>query len=361
MSLIACTLNHSYPLLVGDILFTSKQRLPQPINIPTFLKPIDDLLPPSQKAFPYCLRQKIYIIADNLCIALAGVHGEMETMLLAIKNHFNYKEPTILELDDFLLSFDKKEFIESAYFILLAEKENKKTKIYTKKLGNWDYVENSILEGMYAIGTGSQDFINQLQKNASYSFSGSMSQQEKVIAINSLSLVELLAREKFTGATLTDYWGAGFEIIYYDGLRFKKVGDLIYLIWKGKIDESNEFKCSPVLLLEFTYRLNILLITCSDFLSFQRYPILPMDERKENLDLEKLSKMPVFQSSTICSCYVIELPDNSFFTPCVFSGNRNTGEAGFYSIVFEKDGTLGVKVDQNVHEYINKQILEKLK
>ena len=89
MTLIACTLNYGYPVLLGDILMTSDKKGDE-IHIPTFLKGVEEFLPNTHEGFPILLRQKIYIINDFLCVALGGDMHEMKLFLDDLMNYFKY-------------------------------------------------------------------------------------------------------------------------------------------------------------------------------------------------------------------------------------------------------------------------------
>jgi hypothetical protein len=99
MTLIASTFSEELPFLLGDILFSSQDNIIDfitPTQIHSYSIPGDNL-----KFKPSELSQKIYILNDNLAIALAGNKYEMKTLLCQLKSrisYFNYISKEIIDI-----------------------------------------------------------------------------------------------------------------------------------------------------------------------------------------------------------------------------------------------------------------------
>src|SRR5690242_15717381 len=71
MTMIACTINNGYPIVLGDILLSSPLK-PEAFTSPTLVENLMHHLPDDRAYYPAALSQKIYIIANNFCFAFAG-------------------------------------------------------------------------------------------------------------------------------------------------------------------------------------------------------------------------------------------------------------------------------------------------
>jgi len=72
MTMIACTINNGYPIILSDLLLSSRDK-PANFSSPTIVDNLMDYLPENRSHYPFRLKQKISIISDNLCFAFSGL------------------------------------------------------------------------------------------------------------------------------------------------------------------------------------------------------------------------------------------------------------------------------------------------
>ncbi len=216
MTLIACTLNHKVPFILGDLLISSDQ-IEGSVPLPTSNNDITPHLFAGNSLRPIGLNQKIYILKDNVCIALAGKVIEMERFLIEFKLRCSYFDP-VKENDirAFIEGYNFiEEFSESAFFILLIE-QGENNSFWVKQFWYpenevWDFTENEIFEGAYAAGSGKQSFLNQLNANVKYKTSAGRGDVLQAIALNIGLIARLLAAELVSLFTIQKNWGRGLR------------------------------------------------------------------------------------------------------------------------------------------------------
>jgi hypothetical protein len=59
-------------------------------------------------------------------------------------------------------------------------------------------------------------------------------------------LCKLLASERLTLTSVKKHWGAGFEMIYFDGEQFAKLDSMTYVINQGIFNEVDDIPEVPV-------------------------------------------------------------------------------------------------------------------
>jgi hypothetical protein len=106
MTLIACTSNFGFPILIGDLLMSSTSN-GNDITLPTYPEGFIELFPSDSIRKPIYLRQKSFIISDNLAIALAGREDKIASFLNSIRSWFWDKEITQDGLSEFCEIFQK--------------------------------------------------------------------------------------------------------------------------------------------------------------------------------------------------------------------------------------------------------------
>ncbi len=359
MTLIANTLNFAYPILVGDILMSSSHEKNN-VHLPTFLKGVDDLLPSEQKLFPFSLRQKIYIISDNLVVGLTGIEYQLKAFIEDIRLYFRVKESTAENIKQFFEEYDFSEFDKSSCIAIFSENTENGIIIDQRIIGSWTESKSATYEYVIAGGSGSQYFIQHAKKEYYVGGYGDKSNLHKAISLNYINLCNLLGIERLSLDTLREYWGAGFEMIFFNGERFIKMDDMTYVIWKGYIDlKSEEYSAAPFLVMNYNYYDDILLITASDGSLIERYLVPPIDKKKEDIDLELFPKKPTIDCTRICCSYVLEFSNGKINTPSFFAESKE--KPGIISIDFDNDGRLQIMVQQNVERFLIQNIKQLIK
>jgi hypothetical protein len=278
MTLIATTLNKGVPILLGDLLITSKTPL-KAITLPTnndpnnqsYLKAFKD------KIFtPIGLYQKLYIIKQNLCVALAGDVNEMKAFLKEMNLRFSYFEE--YEIDEnkiigFMKDIDvDKNFKNCAFVIMILQPRNDqetslKRIFYPKHL--WQHVKSNLFDTVSACGSGSADFIKYIKKKDidPYKTDTEIGTINSGIMPNIGLIAELLAVERITFKTLLQSWGGGFETILCNGATFMKYPDITFVIYASQKKSSDKYPTPfPQQVLHYRYHNSYLMIYSIDIL-----------------------------------------------------------------------------------------------
>ena len=231
MTLVALTMNTAYPVLMGDILMTSSEK-EYDIDIPTLLKEADQFFSSDQKLFPAGFKQKIYIVADKIAIGFAGDEFQITVFLDDLRNYFKYHDVNAENLNHFLAQTGYDDIQSVSMVGVLAEKRPEGVLLHPFNKGIVSHVTSPSFGYIMACGSGSDSLIKRAVTEMDY-YNSSPSDVgftlEEALARN-LSLVSLLlVNEHFTIDSLKEAWGAGFEIVYYNGEKFVKLDDITFI------------------------------------------------------------------------------------------------------------------------------------
>lgn len=386
MTLIAVTSNFGYPIMLGDILTTS-ETIENEVAIPTFLGGVNHRLPDEQKFLPYNLRRKIYVLSDQMAVGLAGYEYEMKLFLDELKNYFKYKSLSEGNIQEFLKEFGIETFPNCAAIILFADKLPEGVLISYHYFGIWNHLSSSVYGDVLACGSGSSLFLEQAAIEWTTPLGPIPDGLFRAISSNYTLLANILGQERLSLATIKKYWGAGFEMIYYDGERFQKMDDITIVLWRGTLNvKTGEYEVNPFLFLNYQYSSNgeILLINADSGSDRKAYGVLPIYMKKEDIDEETLPKEAHFDARKICCSYILEVGDRqeigfesfaqvvapSFYTETdpkaepsflppgednYFNSNGPNGEIynlGLVKIDIRPDGRLAMFVQEGVTEQV---------
>lgn len=365
MSLIASTFSQELPFLLGDLLFSSKEGRPDfitPTQMPVY--PMSEIY---SEYKPMELYQKIYILRDNLALALAGNAYEMKEFICNLKLRLSIYEVLNDEvIKQFLLDFDLNEnFSGSSMLMLLVLKQGSEMNYVNRySYGIWDRLENEHFGSVWASGSGAENFLFQFSTPVSFDADSPRGTVSHSITANLGLLAKWLAIEKSTGVTLRDHWGSGFEMIYFDGQKFVKFQEICFVIFEGRSDENGVTEVVyPSVVMYHFYENDTLFITslkleqgscsqienricyCSDKAETTLFVVTPLDlpagtaiTTKQNLS---------FEANTIAVGYSILNHNQGLFNPSYFLRD------GAVSVKFNH----GQSVEINVPFEINQQIL----
>jgi hypothetical protein len=359
VTLIANSTNYSFPLMIGDLLMSSEEKNSE-VQIPVFLKDVENRLPTNQKFFPFRLRQKIYVLTDNMCIGLAGLEFEMRLFLEDIKLYFKFHESSKKEIEKFYNEYDFSNFSGSSLLIMYAEKTKDGHLIHQITRGHWNYKESKMLEHLYTCGSGSKTFMEFSDYYGEFYESQNTPSLNRAISLNFAILCNILSVERITLETIKSYWGAGFETIYFDGNKFKKITDITFLICTGKVNLDDEsYEIAPFIALNFRYHNEILVITSTDFKKVEGYAVLPLTMKKEDVDINQIPNITNFNSHTFCTTFVLEFSNGTVYSPSVFTEN-NINHPGF-KIDFTSNGSSEIWINSEVEQKLVKDTIKIIK
>lgn len=360
MTLIAGTLNFSYPIVLGDLLATSPTKKAN-FKLPTFLSGVEQYLPDNIDFYPARLVQKTYIIKPNLVVAIAGSFVENKEFIKSIKSFYETINCTEENINEFISQYDQSKFINSAYLILFYEKKDAGILMCPITIGSfWQSTESELFEEIFAIGSGSADFIAESKRYSNLQGFGSINNSNRALSLNMILLSGLLALESFSLETIKKYWGAGFELITYDETNetFYKLDEFTYIIWRGKLDlQSKELQISPYLVLSYKYVNDILIISSSSGDKYEGFGILPIYLEKEDVNMDLLPKEFKVYDKNICNTFILELSDGTVSTPSVLLSKNDTS-LGAVFINFSNDKGLEIGISEEITNKITADLIE---
>jgi hypothetical protein len=295
--------------MVGDILTTSNTP-DQEQAIPTLLGSVNHRLPPDQKALPFRLRRKIYIINDQLAVGLAGSVYQMKEFLSDLKTRFKIFDVTGPRIQAFLDEFSPDVYPDIAVVLLHAAHTPQGIAIDYYYFGAWRVQSTSLFGDVLACGSGSPDFLKQAGQEWTIPALQLRSDLTRAISANYSLLGNILGQERLSLSTIRKRWGAGFEMIYFDGERFRNMDDITIVLWKGALDVmTGKFEIAPLTFLNYHYTNDkeLLIIDAADATGIHSYGALPIDMRPEDVDKTTLPTAYHFDARRICFTYVLEV------------------------------------------------------
>jgi hypothetical protein len=310
MTLIAATSNFGHPILIGDILTTSpSETVEREIEIPTHLSGVNHRLPPNQKLLPSNLRRKIYVVTDQLAVGLAGSEYDMKAYLDELRNYFKYKDVTEANVVEFWEEFRQEDFPECTAILLYATKTPEGTLITQRHFGAWRRFTSPLYGEVFACGSGSLPFLKHAGTEWKMPFSSGPGRSFQAIGLNYSLISTILGHEWLTLETIKNYWGASFEMIYYDGGRFRMMDDITIVLFKGTLDiKTGHYEVQPRLFFNYQYSKDgdILVINAGGFAAHKVYGVLPLYLRSEDVDESTLPQKAHFDAKKICLSYILE-------------------------------------------------------
>ena len=287
MTLIASTLNHKMPILLSDLLWSSKE-VPKEIRLPTNSFDLTPYLNTESEEKPVKLGQKMYFINNNVCIIFAGLSNEILVFLKVIKDTFkDYKQITIKDIHSFLKSYKNEiNFKESAFFI--THIKNLKTnsikvsqfyypsetnevdiETFNVKEGYWNIMKESNFETTSACGNGTEGFLKMIKQKVLFDTRYAKGDFMRAIQANTILISKLLTLERVNLYTIKQNWGGGFELAFYNGTKFEKIDKIAYVINHCQFDEVGNIGLPiPMLIMYYKYMNDILYITALEVFKY---------------------------------------------------------------------------------------------
>jgi len=263
MTMIACILNRIFPILLGDLLVSDEVRR-DIFMLPSISENIMDYLTEPSRFHPYRLNQKVYILKDNVCVALAGTVSYLKQFLKDLR-YFCSSRKTITaeDINVFLKRYNLGSAGEHLSFLIMTvEKEGQDFKVGQFKRGNWRELDSNIYGKVLANGSGAVDFLEGVNRSGTLITGYSENSIEYAVQSNIILISSLLAEERARLHTVKKHWGAGFEMVYFDGRKFTKFDDITYIVNHAKFDENGNIEVPiPAIILHYRYDGDILLIT----------------------------------------------------------------------------------------------------
>ncbi len=285
MTLIASTLNYKMPIMISDLLGTDKTD--SPIPLPASGDRYIPFLPENEPDRPVRLAQKMYI-TKKACVLFAGIGLEIIPFLTLFRKYFENKKITVDDIHAFLKAYHLgHNYIQSAFLILFFKDVSPRRKIvgqfywpgtehvidnakFDYLNGAWNILKEPLFEQTSACGTGAKDFLEIVRQPVTMNSHFIEGDFRRALQANTGLIVKLLAKERTDFKSLASHWGGGFELSYYNGKSFEKVGDIAYVIFHGQFDEHGDIGIPiPMLIMYYRYVGEILYITTIEVYKYQ--------------------------------------------------------------------------------------------
>ena len=363
MTLIACTIKSSIPLIIADVLVSDDVE--RGIQMPTNVIDVNAYLTSHRK--PTSLNQKAYIIKDNVCIALAGNLNEITRFLKEFKIRCSYYDNIgETEIKKFIEEYDcQNDFSRSACFILVTQEiegEGIKVGQFYYPPNEWGLEYEGIFDSAYACGSGKSDFLHWTK-----AISVNLNNQEdpilQTVSLNCCYVARLLATERISLQTIKKHWGGAFEMILFNGKSFVKIDEIAFVIFHAYFDNNgNISNLIPGLVLYYKYQNDILFVSAIEVSEFEQsvdngittfrskygkanlFPILPID-RNEPCSENELPKEFSFQTNRIGVGF-------TFITEKVISPASYFVEDKETSVIYKDNDSIQISLKTEMNEVI---------
>jgi hypothetical protein len=177
------------------------------------------------------------------------------------------------------------------------------------------------------------------------------------LASNQSLIAHFLGKEVANGETLSEYWGAGFEMIYQENGKFVKLNEYTVVIMDAPFGKDILFEASPRLVMMITYENDVMIIkTVSD--QVERNFCIPSIVDKKVRTIEKDLKP---EKNALLMSYIFRhVDDGDKKYHCATIHPRNIFEYGKSPVVFERDksGKISISIDPAQDRYVLKAMLE---
>lgn len=385
MSVSAFTLNYGMPIGFSDLVWSSED-VGIPAAIPGMPPGYETSYPAGENAKPVGLAQKMYIVADNICIVFCGIDKEIRVFLEVFKSTFPPGASISNDLiHDFLRAYRlEHHFKESTFFIIYIQNRPNggitvnqfycPRETYTVDVrqfrvedDKWNILEEDIYEKTSACGSGAEGLLNLIRQPVEYQSMYPKGHFMRALQTNASLIAKLLSLQITADYTLPAHWGGGFEICYYNGRKFQKVDKITYVICHGQFTPEGDIDMPiPRVIMHYKYKKNILYITT---LEVHKYLIEETDTHISftseygeyqqkifevpGIDVDNLDAIPMptdfsFRSEKVAVGYSLVTPGNTIFNPSFF----NEGPA--VSIHFQQKKRLTVVFDKRITEDIRR-------
>jgi hypothetical protein len=259
MTLIAAARLQGIPVLFGDLLLTA----PAKVGMDSFHPVQPDAaarLPKNSGMRIAGAARKAILINDHLALGWTGSAFAAGSVLKSFKQSFGNKQPTFDGIKSFLRGQDayKKESLSFHLIGWVFEREHRCF------LWNSQWPDELFEADEHFDGTGEKLFKSLLTGLTARTVgSGFRDPTELVPYVAATKMGRCIAEDIVSGKLTTNYFGYGFEAIYWDGVRYRYVDEVTYVIkWQiAKLAQGDKLRTiSPEL--------------CIKYKSYNRYCVL---------------------------------------------------------------------------------------
>jgi hypothetical protein len=239
MTAAAAFAQFGVPFVVSDVLVIGHSTA-QHEPIATYPRP-SDVLPPGKSILDPV--QKTYILANNLCVAMAGDRGDGKVGIRQLAARFGQSRPCMADLTKFLTS-EIDRGIGKGFGLVgwLVEGSKAIAFKWHSKLTPIGQPDVTVGEEFF-IGSGA-DILKGWLRIPSWTSSRNMESHEmqnptiRAQADVLCTLGKMLMVEMTTGMGLEHLFGGGFQVSYFDGAKFVSLDRYIVVHCHGSIAKN---------------------------------------------------------------------------------------------------------------------------
>lgn len=257
MTLIAGFLTSGCPILMGDLLISSNDKLEKELVFPTVGKISNkDLSNTEYRPTEFC--QKINILSRQLAIAWAGRKIDALTFIQEVGRANLHKDPSREAL---LKLFHEIDGGRGKFSIIGILRNKGKLCLFAFNAQSPD-ISDLDFQYLKVEGTGYNTFSEIISISESDITSGQPNNLEKAISKGIGLSSELLAKEISTPLSLQNLFGVGYEVLHPLKDDLVKFHELTYLFWKVKEVSKRkwEIESFPFLASRYSYQSDLLVI-----------------------------------------------------------------------------------------------------
>lgn len=370
MTMIACTLNIAMPVLVGDLLISSDYKQ-ETFELPVLSEDVMQYLSKDADVHPILLRQKLYILKKNVCVAFAGDVVNIRKFLEDIRIYCNVKdEITMQDMNDFMMQhIDNPSWKTICFIILISERHKDFINVGRFTHGEWLTTNSQLFGETWATGSGADDFMNVVAESVQMISNCAIDSPDYVIQLHLVMISRLLANERKTLNSVRKHWGAGFEMIYFDGKEFKKPEEITYLINYGNYTEEGDIPEVPIpaIILNYKYYNEYLVITViralsgntssddnhyyitSNNLLTRRFVVTPFNCTKDVTEIENLGKDYSFTSNLNVMSYLLET-EGYYYSPASINFGKEL------EVIHQNPDTLSITMMKPINDIMKEEV-----
>ncbi|MBY0413024.1 MAG: hypothetical protein K2Q18_02610, partial [Bdellovibrionales bacterium] len=218
MTLISVINDHGFPIIISDRAI-SQQGTSTSILLPSTNEK-------SIKPTPVVdFNVKTIIIQEILCVGFSGLVSEIERLVSDIQDYFLHRPVTRKLLNELIPTLEYAK--ESSVVYVLSEYDEDYDQILVLRSGNWLLDQTRSNLDLLSCGSGARDWNAQFLSSTSYLDESEFNPlicRQKVLQ----TCISFLSTERITAQFLMDGWGGGFDLVYYENGKFKRLNDIAY-------------------------------------------------------------------------------------------------------------------------------------
>jgi len=250
VTLIALTVNHGSPILMADILFSSRSG-DENLPLPTLPKGVGKFLKDKDGYKPFALKQKLYIVHDRLSVALGGRNDQMLTFYNRLRAFIPTNDFTEDELRDYILNYPADLSDRLDAIILASIPDGGRIKFKVWHIGNVKSDYHDLYGDVFAAGSGTAQFLGHVSETKVYEVDNSIDAP----LLSNLSLIGYwIGNDYVWPDTIQNHWGAGYELVIFKDNKFIKLDQYVVVVMAAEIGDGIEFISRPINTIMINYQ-----------------------------------------------------------------------------------------------------------